>query len=32
MVYHSSGVDSITDYNGFSLRRLREVDRVTVCI
>ncbi len=30
MSYRASGVDSITDYNGFSSHRSREVDRVTV--
>ncbi len=29
VLYHTSGVDSITDCNGFSSRRSREVDRVT---
>ncbi len=29
MLYCTSGVDSITDYNGFSPHRSREVDRVT---
>ncbi len=28
MLYRASGVDSITDYNGFSQCRSREVDRV----
>ncbi len=28
MMYHASGVDSITDYNGFSPRCSREVDGV----
>ncbi len=28
MLYRASGVDSITDYNGFSPRCLRELDRV----
>ncbi len=32
MVYRASGVDSITDYNGFSPLRSLEVDRVTGCI
>ncbi len=29
MLYRASGVDSITDYNGFSPLRSLEVDRVT---
>ncbi len=32
MLYGASGVDSITDYNGFSPPRSRDVDRVTGCI
>ncbi len=32
VLYRASGVDSITDYNGFSLHCSREVDRVTGCI
>ncbi len=32
VLYRASGVDRITDYNGFSPRRSREVDRVTGCM
>ncbi len=32
MLYRASGVDGITDYNGFSPRRSCEVDGVTGCI
>ncbi len=32
MLYRPSGVDCIADYNGFSLHRPREVDRVTGCV
>ncbi len=32
VLYRASGVDSITDYNGFAPRCSREVDRVKGCI
>ncbi len=32
MLYRAPGVDNINDYNGFSLDRSCEVDRVKGCI